>query len=194
MADKFDIHQSGAKVIKKYNLGIDRDRFLAGLIFPYLEKGDKVLDIGCGLGRITKMIKDEGHIITPLDVRDLSIDDDISPLIYNGKKIPFADKSFDVSLIITVLHHTVSPEAILREARRVSKKIIIIEDIYKNSLQKYFTFLNDSVLNLEFFGHPHSNMNDLEWKKTFKKLNLKLVNAKYAKRQLVLHGIYFLST
>ncbi len=171
-----------------------RDRFLANLIFPYLENRDKVLDIGCGLGRITKMIKDKGCKTTPLDIRDLSIVEDISPLIYNGKKIPFADKSFDVSLIVTVLHHTPNPEAILKEAKRVSKKIVVIEDIYENKLQKYFTFLNDSVLNLEFSGHPHSNMNDLEWKKTFKKLNLKLVNAKYSKRQLVLHGVYFLTT
>jgi ubiquinone/menaquinone biosynthesis C-methylase UbiE len=194
MKDKFDFYRFGARVIKRFNLAAKRDRQMAKLVTPYLKANDSVLDIGCGLGRVTKIIKDKGHKIVALDVRDLSIVDDICPVLYDGKKIPFTDNSFDVSLIVTVLHHTADPEAILKEAKRVSKKIIIVEDIYKNNLQKQFTFFNDSVLNFEFFGHPHSNKDDSGWKETFDKLKLKLIDDRSLSIRMILHGIYCLES
>jgi hypothetical protein len=56
-----------------------------------------------------------------------------------------------------------------------------MEDVYKNTLQQYMTYFFDSVVNLEFIGHPHSNKSDREWKKEFEKLNLELVDTKYEK-------------
>ncbi len=188
----FDIQIFGSKIIKKFNLGIKRDRQLSKLITPYLENTDCVLDIGLGLGRIAKMIKDRGHRVVGVDIKNLSIVDDIVPVIYDGRKLPFKDNSFDVSLLITVLHHTPNPELVLREAKRVSKKIIIIEDIYRNNFQKQFTYFMDSLLNFEFFGHPHSNKSDLGWVNLFKKLRLKLINSKYIKTWMFSQGVYFL--
>lgn len=193
MKGKFDFYRFGAEIIKQFNLAAKRDRQMAKLVLPYLSLGDSVLDIGCGLGRVTKIIKNKGYKITPLDVRDLSIVDDVKPILYDGKKLPFTDNSFDVSLIITVLHHTPDPEAVLKEAKRVSKKIVVVEDIYENALQKYFTFINDSVLNFEFFGHPHSNKDDLGWKKTFKILNLELLSDRSLSIRLIRHGVYYLA-
>ena len=69
------------------------------------------------------------------------------------------------------------------EGRRGSlshaSRIIIMEDIYSNSLQKYLTFFVDSLVNLEFSDHPHSNKTDEEWRELFRKNGLKLVDAKY---------------
>lgn len=170
-----------AKFIREYKIGLARDRQLVGLITPYLKGSINILDIGCGLCRITKILQDKGFKVTPIDVQNLSIMEDITPTIYDGKKLPFKNNSFDTALLLTVLHHTPDPEAILNEAKRVSKKIIIIEDIYKNTAHKYLTFALDSLINLEFFGHPHLNKDDDGWKKLFKKLNLKLKSAKYKK-------------
>jgi len=47
---------------------------------------------------------------------------------------------------------------------------VIIEDIYGGLVGKYATFFFDNLFNLEFFGHPHSNKSDEEWKKCFKKI------------------------
>jgi len=191
--NKLDFYRFGANLIKRFNLAVKRDERMAGLVLPHLSSGEKVLDIGCGLGRVTKIIKDKGYKVTALDVRDLSIVDDICPVIYDGKKLPFADNSFDVSLIVTVLHHTPDPEAILKEAKRVSKKIIIVEDVYKNVFQKHFTFFNDSLLNFEFFGHPHSNKDDLGWKETFEELKLTLLDDRLLSIRLICHGVYCLA-
>lgn len=36
----------------------------------------------------------------------------------------------------------------------------------------------DSVLNREFFSHPHSNKTEAEWKIVFKKMDLRIVDQK----------------
>jgi ubiquinone/menaquinone biosynthesis C-methylase UbiE len=146
---------------------------------PFIKKGSKVLDIGCGWCNVSKILRDKGFKVTPLDIRDISFYENIKAIIYNGKKFPFKNKSFDYSLILTVLHHTPDPEMIIKEAMRVSDKIIIIEDIYYNWIHKKWTHFFDSLFNLEFKGHPHSNKSDSEWRMVFKKLKLKVVKAKY---------------
>ncbi len=154
-------------------------KFKIQRISEYLSKKDKILDVGTGPGSVCLLLNREGYNVTPVDVVDQTLSSEIEPLIYNGKKLPFDDNSFNTALILTVLHHTSNPEEILSEAKRVSNKIIVIEDIYSNPIQKYFTFIVDSIVNMEFAGHPHSNKSDTEWKITFNKLGLKLKATRY---------------
>jgi ubiquinone/menaquinone biosynthesis C-methylase UbiE len=144
-------------------------------IDPFLQKGDKILDIGSGTCHVCKRLLETGFDVSALDVRDVSFFDDIRPVVYDGQIIPFDDDTFDVALILTVLHHTHDPELIIAEAKRVSKKIIIIEDVYSNMFNKYLTFFFDSVGNFELFHHPHSNKTDEQWRSIFDSLQLKLV-------------------
>ena len=128
-----------------------------------------------------------------VDVRDRSLTEEVNPSIYDGTKLPYEDDYFDAALILTVLHHTDDPRNILLEAKRVAREIIIIEDIYLNIFQKYLTFMVDSILNLEIFGHPHNNKNDHEWKKLFRKLNLNLKDSKYDRFLLFFRqAVYYL--
>ncbi len=147
-------------------------------IHPYLQEGDRIIDIGCGGGHVAKIFKNFGYNVVPIDIKNKSYFEDIQPIIYDGNEIPFNNNEFDVSFLINVLHHTKDPIAVLSEAKRVSKRIIVIEDLYKGFLQKYFTFAMDSILNREFFGHPHSNRTEEEWKSTFRKLGLEIVDEK----------------
>lgn len=162
-------------------------------INSFLNEGDKVLDIGSGTGNVCDVLAKSGYMPTPLDVQDLSVVERMRPIVYNGGKMPFDNDSFDVSLVCTVLHHAPKPEEILVEAKRVSKKIIVVEDIYSNWFHKYSTYFFDSLANLEFIGHPHSNKNDKQWKETFEKLGLKLKEANYSSSFLVFsHAAYYL--
>jgi hypothetical protein len=86
-----------------------------------------------------------------------------------------------VALVITVLHHAPDPDAVLAEVSRVSRRIIVIEEIYENGVEKYFTYAVDSLFNLEFFSHPHSNRTDSEWRKAFQKLRLDVGAAVYSR-------------
>ncbi len=142
----------------------------------YLKKNDRILDIGCGGCHIAKQLKEKGYDIVPLDVEDRSCFQEITPVIYDGKKIPFEDNSFDVAFLLTVLHHTRDPIMILCEAKRVARRVVIIEDLYDGRLQKYLTLAMDSILNTEFFGHPHSNKTKKEWETIFHTLNLRIID------------------
>jgi ubiquinone/menaquinone biosynthesis C-methylase UbiE len=167
-----------SKTIRDSNFLKDRKSDIVGKIEPYLKKTDRILDIGCGGAHVAKTLKDAGYHITPLDIRNKSYFKDIQPVIYDGKKIPFADNSFDIALLLTVLHHIKDPLATLAEAKRVSKRIIIIEDLHVGWLQKYLTFAMDSFLNREFFGHPHTNKTEEEWEAVFRKMGLNILDRK----------------
>lgn len=162
-----------AKAIQQ--MGKARSLNLRDQITPYLNLDDKIIDIGAGLGMVDYELMAKGYNVTPVDIMDLSLIETVKPIIYDGQKLPFKKDSFDTALIITVLHHTTDPVAILREAARVAKKVIVVEEVYNSATQKYLTFLMDSVVNLEFFDHPHSNKTHHEWLKIFKSLNLKVV-------------------
>src|SRR6266540_1970897 len=158
-----------------------------------LRNGETILDIGAGICDITQVLQSRGYTVTALDVQDFSYVPGIHPVLYDGTKMPFADQQFDTAIILTVLHHTTHPEAVLDEALRVAKRVIITEDIYSNSLHKYLTFGMDSLLNLEFFGHPHSNKTDEQWQALFAREGLRLTRYKAWGSFLVLrHRMYVL--
>ena len=176
-----------------YKLGRSRAKKMVKNIEKYFNKTDKILDIGSGICNICEILKEENFNVTPLDIKNLSFVDNIEPIIYNGDKIPFDDNEFDVALISTVLHHCRKPEEIIKEAKRVSKRIVIIEDIYLNEIHKHLTYFFDSLINLEFTGHPHTNKTNEGWQALFKKLNLKLKDVKYANSYLVFkQAMYYL--
>lgn len=176
-----------------YRVGKARAKDMIDHIQPFLDKKDTIIDIGAGSCNVCEILSKKNYKIRPIDVKNLSFIDDIQPLIFDGTTIPFDDNTFDTSLILTVLHHTPEPEKIVQEAKRVSKKIIIMEDVYSNWFRKYITYFFDSLLNWEFIGHPHTNKSDAEWKKTFDSLGLKLLEARYDYSLIVFkHAVYYL--
>jgi len=177
-----------------YKLGNSRAKVIIKEIEKELKNGDKILDIGSGVCNIAEILLKRNFKLIPLDIKNLSFVDGINPIIYDGEKIPFKDKEFDVALIITVLHHTPKSEKILEEAKRVAKKIIVLEDIYTNFFHKHLTFFLDSLVNLEFKNCPHSNKTDEKWKSLFKKLNLNLKKAKYKRIYLFFKNAYYFLT
>lgn len=164
------------EIVKKLILKIDEKRvnYVIKTIEPYLDTSGKLIDIGSGLCVISKRLRNLGYDILSLDIRNISLFEDVIPIVYKGEKIPFRDNSFDTALLITVLHHTKDPKSLLKEAKRVAKRIIVMEDTYSSSFQKYLTFIMDSLVNFEFFNHSHTNKTDKDWRKLFKKLDLKI--------------------
>ncbi|PCJ01164.1 MAG: SAM-dependent methyltransferase [Flavobacteriales bacterium] len=145
----------------------------------FLEEGDTILDVGSGNGLVSWELMQLGYKVIPLDIASQEFDSTVKPIVYNGSRMPFEDKKFDVALLLSVLHHTENPEEILKEVGRVAKRIIINEDIYNNKFQKYLTLVTDSVVNLGYSPCPRTNKNDTLWKDTFLKFNYQLIDSKY---------------
>lgn len=181
-------------VIEKIRaLSIKRAEEVAKNLEKYASSDSAILDIGAGNCNIAEALINDGYKVTAIDVKDLSLAKNIKPLLYDGSKLPFENGRFDAALLLFVLHHCKEPDKIVREAARVAKKIIIMEDVFDNSLEKYVTFAIDSLLNQEFFDHPHSNKQDAEWKKLFSNLALTVEFQKIEKWHcLISHATYCL--
>jgi Methylase involved in ubiquinone/menaquinone biosynthesis len=145
---------------------------------PWVPSGSTAVDIGAGNGLVAFELKNTGILATAVDVANLSILPEIPVTVYDGEKLPYENNHFDNALLLTVLHHTTDPVAVLKESARVAKQVVIIEDVYKNVLQKYLTFAMDTLVN---FGHSemtYQNRSLKEWKQIFKALDLEIIAEK----------------
>lgn len=154
----------------------ERAEYLVRLFENYLSPASRILDIGGGPGFYFKPLESRGHSLTILDVARPAFQKAPVVLYEGGTRFPFADKSFDVSLIITALHHISDPEYVVSEARRVTKKtLVVVEDLYHHWLGKIWTILRDRLYNFEFFGHPCQFRKKEEWLSLFSKEGLSVV-------------------
>ncbi|MEP2102495.1 MAG: methyltransferase domain-containing protein [Parasphingorhabdus sp.] len=161
----------------------------------WIEPQDHLLEVGSGPGSVVEVFREQGLDVTALDIADNSITDDLKPIVYDGDEMPFENRSFDAALLLTMLHHTPNPEHILREAARVSKRLIIMEDIYDTPVQAAYTKLTDKITNMEFIGHPHSNRSHAEWLETFGRLGFTLRHCEIHKlAKLYQQAVYVVDT
>ena len=147
---------------------------LSDIISSQLHDGEKVLDIGCGDGKIDYLIMQKKNVeIWGVDVL-LRNKTYIPVKEYDGKRIPFTDDSFDVAVFIDVLHHTEDKIDILTEAKRVTREKIIIKDhLLKGVLA------NATLKFMDYFGNAHygvaltyNYLNKTTWDDIFMKLDL----------------------
>lgn len=148
---------------------------IASRLNSFIKKGDKVLDIGLGNGFVAQKIKEHYDVyMEGVDVIDYN-EAKIKNTIYDGLHLPFKDKSFDCVLILQTLHHCTDQIQVLREAKRVSKKrVIIMEDVYNNRFEKLMTFMHDYISNKrKGVECPYYFHNKQEWDGIFSSLKLK---------------------
>lgn len=102
---------------------------LAGLLAKVIPGNATVLDVGSGDGLVGYLIGQD-RIDLRISGVDLLIrrDTPIPITQFDGKKLPFEDKTFDVCLFIDVLHHTNNQLDLLKEALRVSRRGLVIKD------------------------------------------------------------------
>lgn len=180
-------------------LGLEqRAENFVGHFQNFIPPSAKVLDIGGGWGFYVDPLRRARQCeVTVLDVVEPGFRK--APVVtYGGEKIPFPDRSFDVSLLITVLHHVPVPEKVLAEAKRVTRRcVIVVEDLYRHFLGKVWTSLRDTFYTLEFFGHPRQFRRKEEWFRCFEALGFRVESENEIYTSLlgvrILNGIFVLS-
>lgn len=170
-----------------------RAEFFVSRFEGRLPAASRVLDIGGGWGFYSEPLERRGHHLTVLDVVKPALQK-APVIIYEGGRFPFPDQSFDVSLLVTMLHHVPDPEALIREAGRVTRRfLIVVEDLYHHAWGRFWTVLRDRLYNFEFFGHPCQFRKKEDWVALFGKLGYKLAGEEEVYTRLaglsILNGI-----
>ncbi|MBU0957878.1 MAG: class I SAM-dependent methyltransferase [Nanoarchaeota archaeon] len=92
-----------------------------------LKKKNKILEVGCGSGEMTKKLADKAKI-TAIDLDKKQIKHAKENIknatfkIVDATKLPFKNNSFDAAYSINVLHHIPPYEKVFSEVYRVLKK------------------------------------------------------------------------
>jgi ubiquinone/menaquinone biosynthesis C-methylase UbiE len=144
---------------------------LAAMVPPH----SSMLDIGCGDGTISRLISDSvpGVEITGAEFARRP-DCAIPCTEFDGKQLPLPDKSFDGCMFVDVLHHTLDPLTIVRDAVRVSRKFVLIKDHLQESLLDHWTLrLMDWVGNRPHgVVLPYAYLSQKQWQTLFRDAGL----------------------
>lgn len=141
----------------------------------FIGTGDRILDLGCGSAIVAKKFEQYfGSKVSGVDIIDNRVDK-IDFKLFDGRVLPFEDKSFDDVLIAYVLHHCQDPLKTLSEAKRVARKrVIVYEDMPDGWWGKIRCKIHGNLFNI-FFQKNRVQCNFLNqegWEKVFKELGL----------------------
>ena len=151
---------------------------LAEIVASLCEENSYILDFGCSDGCTAKMIMELKPSLNIVGV-DIQCNGtaQIPRTIYDGKKIPYPDNTFDIVLSLDVLHHTEEMASLIEEMKRVSRKYIIIKDhMVYSTYSRWLVGLSDFVSNVPYgincaFNFPTPE----QWNEMFSKLNLTII-------------------
>ena len=130
-----------------------------------LSVGLKVLEIGCGNGRGTRLIK---KYFNPSEIQAIDLDPKMIDIaVRNNKdkkitfsvgdatKLPYKDNSFDAIFDFAIIHHIPNWKNCLSELKRVLKPggQLLIEDLSIETFETTFGKFLKRLLN-----HPYSSM------------------------------------
>ncbi|OGY87682.1 MAG: hypothetical protein A2233_01915 [Candidatus Kerfeldbacteria bacterium RIFOXYA2_FULL_38_24] len=145
------------------------------LLNKYIKSKQKVLDLGCGNGRVAQLVTEIKADYIGLDVSKklIALAQNLHPaqtfVVANMMHTPFADNSFDHTLLIASLHHLPSAKfrlQTLQEAKRLTKPggYIIMTNW---NLHQWRFFISRTKANLKkIIGNSDLDWNDLliPWK------------------------------
>ncbi len=100
-----------------------------------LPRDVSVLDVGCGDGLLARLTMEQRPDLTISGIDVLVRENShihVDP--FDGKSLPYPDRSFDVVMFVDVLHHTDDPMILLREAKRVARTSVVLKDHTRNGI------------------------------------------------------------
>jgi SAM-dependent methyltransferase len=111
-----------------------RSEIVAGEIQPFLT-GTSLLDIGCGNGLIARACADRFKNVLLLDVVSYVDKDNRLPFLkYSEGRALELPRPYDTVLLLTVLHHSLDPIFLLRQAWQFTRRrLIVIESVFGNT-------------------------------------------------------------
>ncbi|MDQ3814251.1 MAG: class I SAM-dependent methyltransferase [Armatimonadota bacterium] len=152
-----------------------RVRILSAYLSLLAPPGASILDVGCGDGLLSHLIRQHRDDVNIEGIDVLVRDQTHIPVRqFDGHILPYQDASFDVVMLVDVLHHTDNPLALLKEARRVARQAILIKDHTRNGFLAGPTLrFMDTIGNARYsVALPYTYWSQQQWDQAFQELNL----------------------
>lgn len=110
------------------------------------DKGQSIIDVGCGNGYMLKQIRQWGYTnLSGSDIVEEELGIDINFKQGNIENLPFADNEFDVVICNHTIEHVLDPQKAVSELKRIAKKRLILT----TPVQRFSKYTFD--LHLNFF-------------------------------------------
>jgi ubiquinone/menaquinone biosynthesis C-methylase UbiE len=151
---------------------------LKQLLDKAIPAGASVLDVGCGDGSLAAMLLESRPDLSITGLEVLARPATRIPVqLFDGTHIPFEDRSFDIVMFVDVLHHTVDPMVLLREAARVARLGVVIKDHVAQGL-----FAKTRLRLMDYVGNarhgvslPYNYWTEKQWREAQSELGIKPV-------------------
>jgi ubiquinone/menaquinone biosynthesis C-methylase UbiE len=93
-----------------------------------LPAGARILDVGCGSGKLARFWRQQGGDVVGLDISDEALafthGKGVAAVKGDVRKLPFTDGEFDLVYSDGLLEHFPDPDAVLAELFRVSRGVV----------------------------------------------------------------------
>jgi alpha-1,6-mannosyltransferase len=145
---------------------------------PHLPPSGTLLDLGAGEGFVGKAAHAEGFSVELADVVDLNRTHLPLTLLAEGP-LPYREGAFDATLLAYVLHHASDPDALLAEARRVSRgRVVVLESVVETGWDRAWLPLADRLANRlragGAIGEPLNLRDTAAWREAFEQAGFRI--------------------
>jgi len=143
----------------------------------------KGLDVGCGSGRLARRMMEAFPNLEIVGTDVVVRKDAVIPVTpYDGKRLPCADKSFDFTMLVDVLHHADDPAGVLRECCRASRCFVLIKDHFCESWWDgiWLRMMDWGGNRAEGINMSYGYLSRSEWERIFKEVGLVPDSSRYS--------------
>ena len=164
-----------------------RDNWALKHLNGWIRKNDRILDLGAANSCLGQLLEKNYncHAIS-LEVTQYQTQNRLPLVIFNGRDIPFKDNSFDIVLILFVLHHAEEPAQVLKEAKRICRRSVIVFEDYIESWHDllHFRIFHDLLEWYTALAAPQHELNMEQWSQLAKETGFKEMCKKRVKRSM----------
>jgi SAM-dependent methyltransferase len=150
---------------------------LAQHLSARLPQNARVLDVGCGDGYLASRILSLRADLHLEGIDVLARKRAAIPVgLYDGSTIPVESGSYNVVMLVDVVHHAVDPHRLLQEAARVASDKLVVKDHFADAIWAHST-----LRLMDWFGNSHQGVNlpynywtEAQWRESLAQIGLSI--------------------